>query len=391
MALARIDATEGAHRDQFRNALDSMLDEVTIGRAVRGPDGQIDDFVLEFVNSGGPAGDTAHELVGRHVSDLHPDWRTSGMLARVCDVVETGVPYRGERLPYSEVGSGGVPHTSYWNVQFAKLGDGYISSSRDVAEVMVAEAAALAATVEQETERTAIALMQAAALPAVLPAPPGVALAAVYTPADHLQPIGGDWYDAFVLENGRLGMVIADVGGHGHQAAVFMVQVRNVFRALADEHDDPAEVMRRANDVTTGLSAVDGPFVTCCYAVLDLTTRVLTWAQAGHFSPLVVHPSGSATYLAERPGPPLAISGQQHYRSSSAQLHPGDRVLMFTDGLVERRRELIDIGIARLGRVAVEHAALPPDHLVNALADSVQDRFDDLALLCVALAADPVV
>ena len=83
--------------------------------------------------------------------------------------------------------------------------------------------------------------------------------------------------------------MIADVAGHGHRAAVFMVQVRNIFRAIAAEHTEPDDVLIRANDVTARLNEPDGPFVTCCFAVLDIAARTLRWAQAGHFSPLIVH------------------------------------------------------------------------------------------------------
>jgi serine phosphatase RsbU (regulator of sigma subunit) len=238
-----------------------------------------------------------------------------------------------------------------------------------------------------ETERTAIQLLQSAALPNSLPSSPSVRIAAVYEPSDPRQPVGGDWYDAFTLDDNRLALVIADVAGHGRTAAVFMVQVRNVFRALAVEHAEPGEVMIRANNVTTKLNEDGGPFVTCCYAVLDVQARTLKWAQAGHFSPLILHADGRSTYLAERSGPPLALFGSRHYESSETKLHPGDRVLMFTDGLVERRRENIDLGLTRLARVAKDYSALHPQQFVKALAATVTDRFDDLALMCVELVA----
>ena len=171
------------------------------------------------------------------------------------------------------------------------------------------------------------------------------------------------------------------VAGHGHGAAVFMVQVRNVFRAIAAEHSAPEDVLTRANNVTARLNEPDGPFVTCCYAVLDVAARTLQWSQAGHFSPLVVSADGASSYLPERPGAPLALLEGQRYKSS--MVRPGDRVLMFTDGLVERRREHLDIGIARLAALASSHARLSPQEFVETLAASVTQRFDDLALVCV--------
>lgn len=386
MALERIAATDRAHRDQFRRALDSMLDDVMIGRAVRDEDGTIIDFVIDFVNRhdnfAAEAGVAA--AVGRRLCDAYPHWRASGTFDRFRDVVETGRPYQVHRL-LDTTPSG---RERYLTLQVAKLGDGYIAATRDVTELVAAEAALVAATVLAENERTAVELLQAAAIPRALPEPAGVRMAAIYLPADLSEPIGGDWYDAFVLDGDRIVLVIADVAGHGRHAAVFMVQVRNVFRALAEEYADPSQVLTRANAVTTRLNEPDGPFVTCCYAVLHVPTRTLQWAQAGHFSPLLVRAGGATEYLPERPGPPLALTSHGRYETSTIALHPGDRILLFTDGLVERRREHLDIGIARLSGVAHDHYALAPGDFVEALAATVTDRFDDMALLCVALEGD---
>ena len=389
LALARIVATQAAHQVEFRQALDAMLDNVTVARAVRDDDGEIVDFVIEFVNSKSSSGARrgTDGLVGQLICEVHPDWRASGMFDRFRDVVDSGTPYQGHRVQYADPATmggdvAGKRRQAYWTLQVAKLGDGYISSSRNVTEVVVAEEASRAATVQAAAERTAIGLLQAAALPTRLPELQGVRIAAVYEPADPRQPVGGDWYDVFALDDNLMALVIADVAGHGHSAAVFMVQVRNVFRAIAAEHTEPGDVLVRANNVTARLNEPDGPFVTCCFAVLDIASRTLRWAQAGHFSPLIVA-NGTSRYLEERPGAPLAFFEGQGYESSSVEVHPGDRVLMFTDGLVERRREHLDVGLARLAELAASHAGLPPQDFVETLAASVTDRFDDLALVCV--------
>jgi PAS domain S-box-containing protein len=385
LALARISATDDAHEIEFRHALDAMLDDVVVGRAVRDDNGEIVDFVIQFVNSHGSSGARrgSDGLVGQMICAVHPDWRTSGMFDRFRDVVESGIPYQGHRVQYEDPMIDGNRRQAYWTIQVAKLNDGYISASRDVTDIVVAEEATRAAALQAEAERTAIGLLQAAALPTALPQLPGVRIAAVYEPADPRQPVGGDWYDVFALDDNRVALVIADVAGHGHRAAVFMVQVRNIFRAIAAEHHEPNDVLIRANNVTTRLNEPDGPFVTCCYAVLDIDAHTLRWAQAGHFSPLIVLADGTATYLEERPGSPLAIFEGQAYESSSVEVSPGDRVLMFTDGLVERRREHLDIGLARLAELAASHAELPPEEFVQTLAASVTHRFDDLALVCI--------
>lgn len=391
LALARIAATRAIQKLEFRRALDAMLDDVAIGRAVRSDDGAIVDFVIDFVNSHG-ARDAAirgGDLAGRLVGEVYPEWLTSGMFVRLCDVVETGVPYRAERLRWTSLTSDrDAPVVGYRRMQIAKFADGYIAASRDVTELVEAEDDARQRALKEAVESTAISLLQAAALPTTLPELPGVHIAAVYEPADPRQPVGGDWYDVFALDDERIAIVIADVAGHGHQAAVFMIQVRNVFRAIALEHTEPGDVLRRANDVTARLNEVGGPFVTCCYAILDIAARTLRWAQAGHFSPLIIAADGTARYLDERPGPPLALFEGKLYESSSIELQAGDRVVMFTDGLVERRREHLDIGLARLGELATSCSGLAPLEFVEALAASVTGRFDDLAVVCIDFEAE---
>ncbi len=391
LALARIVATQDAHDVEFRHALDAMLDDVAVGRAVRDENGEIVDFVVDYVNSHDSSGARRRSdvLVGQLICEIHPDWRTSGMFDHLCEVVETGTPYQGHRVQYAdpptEAGDpiDGNRQQAFWTVQVARFGDGYISASRDVTDIVLAEEATRATIVQAAAERTAIVLLQAAALPTTLPELPGVRIAAVYEPADPRQPVGGDWYDVFALDDNRVALVIADVAGHGHGAAVFMVQVRNVFRAIAAEHTEPDDVLTRANNVTAKLNEPDGPFVTCCFAVLDIAARTLQWAQAGHFSPMVVNADGRSSYLVERPGAPLALFEGQQYVSSTVDVRPGDRVLMFTDGLVERRREHLDIGLARLAVIASSNAHLPPQEFVETLAAAVTQRFDDLALVCV--------
>ena len=309
------------------------------------------------------------------------------MFDRLRKVVDTGVPYQVDRMRFSDILDLDDSGERYMSLQVAKLADGYIAASREVSNLVAAAKAEIALALQVETERTAIQLLQSAALPNSLPSSPQVRIAAVYEPADPRQPVGGDWYDAFALDDERMALVIADVAGHGRNAAVFMVQVRNVFRALAGEQAEPGEVMIRANNVTSKLNEEGGPFVTCCFAVLNVQEHTLSWAQAGHFSPLIRHANVNSTYLAERSGPPLALSGSRHYESSSTNLHPGDRVVMFTDGLVERRRENIDVGLMRLAQIAKGYSALQPQELVNALAATVTDRFDDLAVMCVELVA----
>ncbi len=387
LAAARVETTKDAEELRFKNALDAMLDNVIIGSAIRSESGEIVDFLVDYINEN-PGDQTrrhTYAVVGQRVCDLSPGWRTSGMLAIVADVVETGEPFSADRFQWAGVTGDGMPYEGYWTMQIAKLGDGYISATRNVTEIVNAEKQAALAANLVEVERSSMALLQAAALPSSLPSVPGVSLAAVYSPADPTQPVGGDWYDAFRIDDDRLALVIADVAGHGREAATVMLQVRNIFRAIAVEHRMPADVLHYANEVTTRLNDEFGPFVTCCYAVYHCSTGHFEWAQAGHFSPVVLRSCGVAEYLPERPGPPLSIRRGQKYFPSEVTLLPGDRIFMFTDGMVERRNEILDAGLARFKRSLEQRTGLEPQQLVDELAMSIGERFDDLAMICLAL------
>ncbi len=261
LATARFDSAKDADAVQFRGALDAMLDNVIIGSAVRSERGEIVDFLIEFTN-GLPEELTKrhpYATVGRRVCELNPGWRTSGMLTTVAAVVETGRPFVAERFHYADTFEDGNTYEGYWTMQIAKFGDGYIAATREVTAIVAAEREAQLASSLVDAERSAMELLQAAALSVSLPTAPDVTLSAVYEPADPIQPVGGDWYDAFLLDNDRIALVIADVSGHGREAAAFMLQVRNIFRAVAIQHALPADVLHHANEVTTRLNETDGP------------------------------------------------------------------------------------------------------------------------------------
>lgn len=175
--------------------------------------------------------------------------------------------------------------------------------------------------------------------------------------------------------------MIADVAGHGPESAAFMVQVRNILRAVAVEHRRADEVLRRVNDVLNRLREAEGLFVTCCYATLDSTRGVLTFASAGHPPPLVVS-AGSSTYPAVAPGPPLAAVPLACHPLTSIPVLPRDRIFLFTDELVERRDESLDVGMERLAESAAALHDVDVQDAVERLGAQVTAQFDDLAILC---------
>jgi PAS domain S-box-containing protein len=373
-------------QELFRSGLDAMVDPVAIGRAVRDDDGTIVDYEISFVNQASVEGEgpSADELVGRRLCEIFPSWRTSEMWDRFLEVVETGEPYIAERIPYEDVQRDGTRVSGYWDLRVAKLGDGYITVSRDVTALLRAEESAREAERFAERERAAVDLLQRAALPDALPVTDRVSIGAHYQPAAE-QPIGGDWYDAFLLDDAHLALVIADVAGHGAEAASYMVQLRNVLRTVAVDNSQPDEILRRVNRIACTLHASEAPMTTCCVALLDLEGLRLSFAIAGHLPPLVRALDGRRDLPDASPGPPIGVSPDATYAAAEVELQPGDRLVMYTDGLIERRGESLAVGIERLARSVDDRRDLAPQACTEFLSADLSPRDDDVALLLVEI------
>ena len=222
--------------------------------------------------------------------------------------------------------------------------------------------------------------LQRAQLPIHLPSSQTIEVAARYLPASPDMRIGGDWYDAIELPDGRYALMIGDVEGHGIEAATAMGQLRNALRAYAFEGHGPSAVIERLNT----LHAIeDGGMTTLVYVVFDPTTLCACFANAGHPPPLVVHPDGSASYLEGGRSMPLGAPAQASYAETEVALVRGSTLLLYTDGLVERRGASIDAGLDRL----VEAASRKQDdldavlsHIINELVGG-QRKNDDVALI----------
>jgi serine phosphatase RsbU (regulator of sigma subunit) len=144
-------------------------------------------------------------------------------------------------------------------------------------------------------------------------------------------------------------------------------------------------VLEQVDRVLQRLNDPGSPFVTCCYATLDLETRELRWALAGHPPPVVAHPDGTAELCTTAPGPPLATLTGSSYEAGSTTLAVGDLLVLYTDGLVERRDELIDDGLTRLATQLRDRPMdLDSEAVAAHLADLVRDPTDDIAILCVS-------
>lgn len=177
-------------------------------------------------------------------------------------------------------------------------------------------------------------MLQRSLLPAAPPRIDGLDIAVRYLPAEG--DLGGDWYDVFTLPNGKVGMVLGDVEGHGHRSAIVMGRLRSALRAYALDHDDPAEVLSRLDRklcyFESDISA------TVLYAVTEAPYDSVTLCSAGHPAPLVARPgAGSAVLLELEPGLMLGVDPEQPRHSEVVGLEPGTALAFFTDGLVERR------------------------------------------------------
>ncbi|ADP83561.1 SpoIIE family protein phosphatase [Pseudofrankia inefficax] len=241
-----------------------------------------------------------------------------------------------------------------------------------------------------ERQMSTVETLQRAVLPQTLPDLGGVRLAARYLPAGRDLGIGGDWYDATMLSDGTLSLVVGDVGGHGLRAVSTMAELRHAARAYALQLRTPA-------DITTQLSAnlgsrSDEMLATAVVADLCPATGLLNWSCAGHPPPLLVRAAAGvgASFLEQVNGPILGVDAGASYGQNSLQLEPGDQLLLFTDGLVERRGRSLTTQLAALAEAAVTVPAVyrnDPDGLCDHILHAVApvDREDDLCLLAVAM------
>jgi serine/threonine-protein kinase RsbW len=244
---------------------------------------------------------------------------------------------------------------------------------------------ALDRAIRYESERTIAETLQQSVLPQALPEVEGVTFAARYLPGEAGVDVGGDWYDAFVLADGRVALVVGDVVGKGVQAAATMGQLRNSLRAFASEHDDPGEVVRRLSGMVDALS--EAPFATLAYLVVDLQTRRCRYVVAGHPPPLVVHATGTAEYLDGGRSLPLGVDGDAPVDVAETTLEAGATIVLYTDGLVERRDASLDVGLELVRKTAGSVKASPDtliDHVLRGVFDDVE-REDDVAMLVVRL------
>jgi PAS domain S-box-containing protein len=224
--------------------------------------------------------------------------------------------------------------------------------------------------------------LQRSLLPQALPSLPGVALSARYLPAASESEVGGDWYDAIALSGGRVLLVMGDVSGKGLAAASTLGALRSAIRAYALDGHGPAEIAERVNRFVLAEPARDH-MATLVLAVFDPVSGKLSWVNAGHPPPLTLDADGTPVFLEGARSVPLGVLAFPAYEEDVTVLASGGAVVLYTDGLIERRGEHLETGMALLARAASAGPLDADDLCDRVLAATVPSgaTSDDVALL----------
>jgi sigma-B regulation protein RsbU (phosphoserine phosphatase) len=232
--------------------------------------------------------------------------------------------------------------------------------------------------------------LQMSMLPASCPESEGFKIAATSTPA---REVGGDFFDFIQMEEGKLGLVIGDVTGKSVSGALVMSASRSVFRMLSDEQLNVGEIMIRANrrlkqDIKKGM------FVALLYAVLNSQDRTLSLCSAGQTQPIHFFAEKSNVSLVETEGDtfPLGILDEVDYRETKLRLAPGDKVVFYTDGIVEAMNEKGELfGFERLLEIAGKEKTSSADAILHHILEEVKDfagsavQHDDITVIAVSV------
>jgi serine/threonine-protein kinase RsbW len=240
-----------------------------------------------------------------------------------------------------------------------------------------------------EQERAIARTLQRSLLAADRPSDPRFAVETHYQAAAHDLEVGGDWFDAFLITPDKLAVVVGDVVGRGIDAATTMGQLRSAIRALASAEAGPARLLERLDRFVERVESAR--MATVAYVEVDLATNEMAYACAGHLPPLLAEPGGSPRYLLDaRSGALGSRAGRQARIEHRTYLPSGSRLLLYTDGLIERRNRRIDAGFEVLARTYAGKRDAPLPGLTAALADMLvgQEHADDVCLLCLALGTE---
>ena len=241
-----------------------------------------------------------------------------------------------------------------------------------------------------EREHNTAEALQKSLLPEELPEVRGIRLGKLYNPGTKYVQVGGDWYDAFRLTDGRVAGVLGDVMGKGIKAATGMSRVRNALRALAFSMPEPADVLTGLDNLFAATESND-QITTLIYFVLDPESGHGTLANAGHLPPLLIPEEGEPRLLETEPSTPLGIPlpREQH----KFFVPPGNTMVLYSDGLVENRKRAAGAGLEELVTAASRAPAEvvgDPQKILKYLVERMlagHDQDDDVTLLAVHVPA----
>lgn len=236
---------------------------------------------------------------------------------------------------------------------------------------------------ERRREQELAKRVQRGLLPDRLLNRPGVDTAARYEAASDLLEVGGDWYDTIQLDDSRIGLVVGDIVGHGIEAMTSMGRLRTALAALALHNDDPATLLTELDEFVGGPDGTK--YATVFYAIVDLEARSATYSSAGHPPGLLVGPNGHPRWLDQGQNEPLTGAGMAR-RKASVDFEPGSTLLLYSDGLIERRGESLSVGMDRLATLSSRLTNRPADAMCDELFAQLAPsdiRVDDAAVLVV--------
>jgi PAS domain-containing protein/anti-sigma regulatory factor (Ser/Thr protein kinase) len=263
-----------------------------------------------------------------------------------------------------------------------------------LAEELVTRAAVSIDNARRYTrEHTMAVTLQRSLLPRVLPEQNALDVAYRYLPAE--SGVGGDWFDVIPLPGARVALVVGDVVGHGLHAAATMGRLRTAVHNFSTLDLPPDEILSHLDDLIARIDQDEGQSAladgdgggeviigaTCLYAIYDPVTRRCTMARAGHPPPAVVSPDGSVEFLDLPAGPPLGLGGLP-FETEELELPEGSRLVLYTDGLIEKRDRDIETGLEMLGD-ALAHPGRTPEETCTAVLDALlpERPSDDVALI----------
>lgn len=269
------------------------------------------------------------------------------------------------------------------------------SNERDLAAAaaVLAVADAQNQNREKERQRELAVQVQQGLLPDRLLEIDGIDLGARYDAADDMLVVGGDWYDTLDLRDGRVGLAVGDIVGHGLDAMTAMGRVRTAFAALALHDPEPADLLASVEQFARGPDGAE--FVTVFYAMVDLPTGNVTYSSAGHPPALLVRLNGETVWLDQGRTGPLYVGSSEPRHQATVECSGGGTLVLFSDGLVERRGEEIEVGLQRLADLVPGLIELPAGEICDGLAKGLGvdvTRDDDVVILVAKLeaASEPI-